>query len=173
MSVSRVIPAEWLPPGRKVWRVVLHWSAGSRTPSAFDRAHYHCLINGEGQAVKGLVGAGYYAPHVRGLNTGSYGLSIAGMRGAREGGPYGDQPITALQYERAAQAAAEVLAAYDLALTPRTCLSHEEVTHVYGITQRGRWDVSELPWAPELSKAEVWALFRRKVEWYLEKHHGR
>lgn len=188
MSVPRVIPVEWLPPGRRVWRIVLHWSAGNNKPSAYDRLHYNCLIDGEGRAVKG-VPLGLPCYHTRNLNTSSYGLSIAGMRLAREGGPYGDQPITSLQYERAAQAAAEVIAAYNLALNERTCLSHEEVTYVYGplngktppgperLRQRNRWDVSELPFERAegivRSKREVWELFRRKVAWYLNEYHGR
>jgi hypothetical protein len=184
MSVPRVIPAEWLPAGKKVQRIVLHWSAGRYTPSEYDRRHYHCLIDGDGHPVRGRFEAGESAISTRNLNTGTYAISIAAMVGAREGGPYGECPMTSLQYERAAQAAAEVVAAYNLALTPRTVLSHEEVTYVYGpladppgperLRQRGRWDVSQLPWEyPHRPKPEVWQLFRDKVAWYLKTYHGR
>jgi len=145
------------------------------------------MISGDGKAVKGVVGAGFYAPHCRNLNSSSYGLSIAGMRGASEGGPYGDQPITELKYERAAQAAADVVAAYDLAVTPRTVLCHQEVTYVYGpeatppgpesLRQRGKWDISELPWERKAGvvrpKEAIWSGFRDKVSWYLREYHGR
>jgi hypothetical protein len=183
MSVQRVIPLEWLPVGRRVDRIVLHWTAGRYSPSDYDRRHYHCLIDGEGHAVRGGFEAGQTAPSTRNLNTGTYAISIAAMFGAREGGPYGEFPMTRLQYERAAQAAAEVVAAYDLAITPGTVLSHEEVTYVYGplasppgpehLRQRGRWDVSQLPWErPHRPKREVWYSFRSKVAWYLKTYHG-
>ena len=173
---ERVIPPAWLikPKRKAIWRIILHWSAGNYNPSRFDLAHYHCMINGDGEAVKGLWNAGQTAPpwHTRWLNSGSYGLSIAAMRGAVQGGPYGGQPMKQIQWERSAQAAAELVDAFNLRLSKRTCLSHMEVNWVYGLRQR-RWDVSELPWVRHLPKEEVFAKWRRKVSWYLKTYHGR
>src|SRR5690348_5121808 len=132
MSVQRVIPVEWLPEGKKVWRVILHWTGGAYTVSGLDKQHYHAIIDKAGHSVKGDTPAGSVCAHTRNLNSGSYGLSIAAMAGAQEGGPYGSFPMLELQYERVAQAAADVVAAYDLAVTPRTVLCHQEVTFVYG-----------------------------------------
>ena len=173
---GRVIPREWLVKkrGQSQHRIILHWSAGSYKPSQFDLAHYHCMIDGQGKAVKGKWNAGQTNPpwHVRRLNSGSYGLSLACMRGAVQGGPYGDQPMREIQWERSAQAAAELIDAFNLRLSKRTCLSHMEVNWVYGLRQR-RWDVSELPWARHLPKEEVFAKWRRKVAWYLKTYYGR
>lgn len=184
---DRVIPASWLPPGRKIHRVIVHWTGGVYTVSGPDKAHYHAIIGKDGVAVKGYTPTGWICAHTRNLNSGSYGLSIAAMAGAQEGGPYGKWPMTELQWERAAQAAADVVHAYDLRLYERTVLCHQEVTYVYGpeatppgpesLRQRGKWDVSELPWERKQgiarSKEAVWAHFRAKVQWYLREYHGR
>lgn len=185
MSVSRVIPAEWLPQGRKVHRVILHWTGGAYPVSTLDKSHYHAIIGKDGVAVKGFTPTGWVCGHTRNLNSGSYGLSIAAMAGAVEGGPYGQFPMREVQYERAAQACADVVAAYNLAVNKRTVLCHQEVTYVYGplatprgpenLRQRGKWDVSELPWERSQgivrSKEEVWQAFRGKVLWYLKTYH--
>lgn len=173
--MSRVIPKEWLPAsGRgKVHRVIVHWSAGARNPSLLDRSHYHFLIDGEGDAVKGARAPGLYLPHTRAMNTGSVGLSICAMAGASEGRRPYKYPVTHLQWERAAQAAAEICHAYGLTVSPRTVLTHSEVTTVYGVVQRGKWDVDHVgrPDEPEygMSRDELRASFRRKVIWYLER----
>ncbi|HEU4754102.1 MAG TPA: N-acetylmuramoyl-L-alanine amidase [Armatimonadota bacterium] len=171
---ARVLETAWLPPGRKVFRVILHWSAGGYRPSLLDRGHYHFLIDGDGEAHPGLRGPGLYLPHTRLLNTGSVGLSLCGMLGAQEQPRVpGPAPITKLQWERGIQAAAEILAAYDLALTERTLLCHSEVERVYGITQHGKWDVDWLPFAGELSPSQIHQQLRQKCAWYLQEYHGR
>lgn len=165
---GRVIPEAWLPAGARVQRVIVHWTAGGHTASAFERLHYHFLIQADGSVVRGVRGPGLYLPHVRGLNSGSVGISMCGMRGTRER-PFaaGTAPIIPVQWERCAQAAAEVLKAYGLPMTQRTLLTHSEVTTVYGIVQRGRWDVDVLPFDLELKAAEVHSQLRRKAQWYL------
>lgn len=172
MSVARVIPVSALPklPGRKVSRVIMHWTAGGYTPNAIDRAHYHFLIDGQGEVVIGPRKPGLYLPHTRMLNTGSVGLAICAMRGARQV-PFhaGEQPLTHLQWERACQAAAEILHAYGLELSERTLLCHSEVTRVYGRRQLGKWDVDRLAFDPVLKPGAVHANMRRKAEWYLKR----
>lgn len=171
MSVDRVIPRAWLPTTTtgKVHRIIVHWTAGTYTPNVIDRAHYHYLINGLGHAVRGPRAPGLYLPHTRNLNTGSVGLSICAMGGAQQGKTHGAWPLTGLQWERAAQAAAEIVHRYGLAVTERTVLFHSEVERVYGKTQRGKWDVDCLPFDVTKSPTEIHAEFRRKVTWYLER----
>lgn len=170
MSVARVVPREWLPAGAKVLRVVMHWTAGTHTPGAIDRLHYHLMIDGIGRAVRGARPVGSYLPHTRGLNTGSVGLAICAMHRATESpwnaGPY---PITDLQWERACQAAAEVLHAYGLTVSSRTLLCHSEVWRVYGVPQREKWDIDRLPYEPLLTADAVHGLMRRKALWYRER----
>lgn len=188
MPVDRVIPEAWLTKA-KVQRVICHWTAGSYHVTPHDRACYHVILcdeqaMGRGTDVRAVRGTrppagndstqdGDYAAHCRGLNTGSFGLSVACMRDAQPRGPYGDSPLTKLLWERMAQAAAEVLVAYDLELSERTCLFHSEVERVYGKAQAGKWDVDVAPWDPSLTPAEVHAQFRRKVAHYLKTYHGR
>lgn len=174
--LRRVLRPEWLPElpeERAPARIVVHWTAGRHRPSLLERGHYHFLIDGEGKPHRGLFGVGRYGPpnHVKGLNTGSVGLALCGMRGAVER-PFspGPEPITPLQWERAAQAAAEVMLAYGLPAAPkgleRVVLMHSEVPEVYGIPQ-DRWDIDCLPWKRDLGPGSVHSDFRRRVLGYL------
>lgn len=171
---ERVLPEAWLPRPRRVHRVILHWTAGAYTPSTLDRAHYHFLIDGEGRPHRGIRGPGLYLPHTRNLNTGSVGLSICAMAGAVES-PFdaGRFPLRQVQWERAIQAAADLIARYDLALTERTFLCHSEVQDVYGVRQRGKWDIDILAFAPNLRPDEVHDQMRAKCGWYLKEYHSR
>lgn len=175
MPVERVIPARALPPltGAKLpRRIIVHWTAGSYNPTTHDLACYHWLIDGTGHAIRGKYPIGQYGPpnHTRMLNTGSVGLSMCAMGGARER-PFqaGQWPLNVLQWERCAQAAAEILHAYALPLSERTCLMHSEAWRVYRRPQLGKWDVNVVPFQRDLPPAEVHALFRRKVAWYLDR----
>lgn len=184
----RVIPVHWLPPAAKCSRVIVHWTAGTYLVTDTDRQHYHAILQdqeqlGAGKDVLPFRGVysirdnesttdGRYAAHCRGLNTCSFGLAVACMDGAVQGGPYGHHPLTGLLFERAAQAAAEVLTTYSLPVTERTCLMHSEVERVYGKQQAGKWDIDVLPWEPQMPAAEVHSLFRRKVAWYAARHSG-
>lgn len=169
--MSRVLPLEWLPAGANVARVVLHWTAGRWTPSLLDRAHYHLLLDGAGKPRRGIRPVGAKLPHTRGLNTGSVGLALCGMAGARQS-PFdpGPWPIHERQWRLAARAAAEILQRYRLYDDPqdpppaRLVLSHCEVGAVYGVEQRGKWDVSVLPWERDLAEPLVHRAFRLEVQ---------
>ena len=178
-----ILKPEWLPAGVPVERVVLHWTAGGNKPNALDLAHYHFVVPtwldgqvGEWRAeVRRAVPLTRYVwpAHVRGLNRGSVGISMCGMRGSVYYGHgkvnWGNAPIQRVQFERAAEAAAQVLKRYGLPVTERTCLVHSEVTSVYGIVQRGRWDVDALPWQKGELPPDVHARWRRAVQWYMDK----
>jgi hypothetical protein len=140
--------------------------------SDLERQHYHAIIDGDGHAVQGFHGAGVTAGHTRGLNTASYGLAVACMAGAVESGPGktdGRYPLRKVQLERLCQAAAEVCHAYGLEVTERTVLCHSEVTHVYGILQRGKWDIDRYPEEPAWSAAQLHEVLRGKTRWSLER----
>lgn len=135
-------------------RITLHWSAGTHSVSPLDRRHYHFIIDGAGAVHNGNYRpeanerprAGQYAAHTLNCNTGSIGVSLAGMVGAVER-PFnpGRQPITDAQVDALVTLCADLCRRYGIAVTRQTVLSHAEVQPTLGISQRGKWDISWLP----------------------------
>ena len=135
-------------------RIILHWTAGGYLPSAEDRAHYHLLIDSAGRAHAGLhpISAnakpirGAYAAHTLNCNTGSIGIAVCAMAGARER-PFGKgrAPITPAQVEALVTEAARLCRGYGIPVTRQTVLSHAEVQPTLGIRQRGKRDYDWLP----------------------------
>ncbi|WP_156382365.1 MULTISPECIES: N-acetylmuramoyl-L-alanine amidase [unclassified Aureimonas] len=150
------IPASWMPRAR-MSRIIVHWTAGGYAVSALDREHYHVIIGGDGQAVRGdqPISAnadpirGAYAAHTLNCNSGSIGISVACMAGAVEE-PFlaGHAPMKAVQWGALVEAVADLCQAYAIVVTPRTVLSHAEVQGTLGIRQRGKWDISRLAFDP-------------------------
>ena len=91
---------------------------------------------------------GRYAAHTRRCNTGSIGIALCGMHGARER-PFdaGKHPIHSRQIDALAGLAADLCEGYGIPVTPRTVLTHAEVQPTLGIGQRGKWDITWLPGA--------------------------
>lgn len=145
-----VVPASWMPDAR-LERIVCHWSAGAHKASGLDKTHYHLIIEGDGNLVKGMwpisangIGkAGKRANHTLNLNTGSIGVSLACMAGATER-PWnpGKFPMTAVQWATLARVCADLCRRYNIPVTERTVLSHAEVEPTLKIKQRGKWDFS-------------------------------
>jgi hypothetical protein len=84
------LPLEWLQPV-KMSRIIAHWSAGAYRASDLDKDHYHFIVEGSGNVVRGdhtiadnvSTADDDYAAHTRGCNTGPSGVSLACMAGAR------------------------------------------------------------------------------------------
>jgi hypothetical protein len=140
-----MIPVDWMPRG-DVRRTVLHWTAGTHKPSALERLHYHFLIDGSGTVWQGARDPGKYLPHTRGLNTGSIGIALCGMAGAFEL-PFipGRYPLLPVQFSRATELVRQLVQRYDLVYTERSVLVHADVGRVYGIPQKGKWDITCWP----------------------------
>ncbi len=182
--VERILPPAWLVPAR-VERVILHWTAGTYRASELDRQHYHFILEdavalGDGGDIRVVRGrytpadnertpAGMYAAHCRGANSRSVGIAVACMLGALQGEGHGDHPLTERLWERLAQTTAEVCRRYRVPVGPRTVLQHGEVERQLGLRQAGKWDITELSFARELTPEAVCDQFRRKVCWYLER----
>lgn len=149
-----MVPAEWMP-WAKMQRIVVHWTGGGNTASGLDREHYHILIEGNGWLQRGKLSIadnesaadGKYAAHTLGCNTGSIGVSLCGMAGARKS-PFdrGDHPITRAQWDILPPVLADLCRRYAINPAPTTLLSHAEVQGTLGIRQRGKWDITRLPW---------------------------
>jgi N-acetyl-anhydromuramyl-L-alanine amidase AmpD len=161
---TRVVPAGWMPAA-KIARVIVHWTAGTYTPTKLDLSHYHVLIDGKAQLVRGTpsiaanglpkASAGY-AAHTLNCNTGSIGISLCAMAGAVEA-PFdpGKYPITAEQWGALVKACADLCERYQIPVSPKTLLSHAEVQTNLGIVQRGKWDIARLPFDPTIKGAKA------------------
>lgn len=134
-------------------RIIWHWSAGGHKANATDKKHYHIIIEGDGKIVRGDHAisdnesiATPYAAHTRNLNTGSIGVALAGMRGAKER-PFsaGPSPLTEAQIEVLVDQTASLCRQYNIPVTRQTVLSHAEVEPTLGVKQRNKWDITYLP----------------------------
>lgn len=153
---------EWLSPV-KMSRIIVHWTAGQNRASDVDKEHYHFIVEGAGTVVRGdnsiadnvNTSDGKYAAHTRGTNTGSIGVSMAGMLGAIES-PFnpGKFPITESQWATAMDVIAELASFYKIPITDKTILTHAEVQTNLGIQQAGKWDFTRLVFAPALVGAK-------------------
>lgn len=142
-------------------RIIWHWTAGAGKASATDKRHYHFIVESDGTVVAGnhppeanarIVNpndGSTYAAHTRGLNTGSIGIAVAAMRGAKER-PFdpGSSPITPAQVKALVKLSAEICHKYKIPVARDTTLSHAEVQPTLGVAQRGKWDISWLPSLP-------------------------
>ena len=148
------LPLDWLVPAHPK-RLILHWTAGAYRPSNADIEHYHFLITSDGTLVEGehtvaandsTVDADGYAAHTYRCNTGSIGLSVCCMKDAVES-PFhpGTHPMTKPQWEQMTATTAQLIDHYGITLSPQTVLTHAEVQHNLGISQRGKWDISVYP----------------------------
>jgi len=149
--------APYKPPvaqGKGLSRIIWHWTAGTNAVSALDREHYHFILAGDGTVTAGRftpednlsASDGKYAAHTLGANTGSIGVALAGMHGAKEA-PFsaGGFPITEAQVAALVGLTADLCRRYSIPVTPQTVLSHAEVQPTLGIAQRGKWDIAWLP----------------------------
>jgi hypothetical protein len=159
MTAPGLVPAGWMPAA-KIARVIVHWSAGTYAPTTFDRAHYHILVDGEGKLIRGTPSIALnalpkaqsgYAAHTRNCNSGSIGISLCAMGGAKDV-PFdpGKYPVKAEQWATLVAAVADLCATYGIPVTLTTVLSHAEVQGTLGIKQAGKWDIARLPFAPDL-----------------------
>lgn len=151
--VAVAVPPEWMP-WAQMQRVIWHWTAGTNKANAVDKRHYHIIIEGDGGLVRGdhaitaneAPAKANRANHTLNCNTGSIGISLAGMKDAHESpfnpGPY---PITEAQWLTLSKALADLCRRYGIPVTRSTVLSHAEVQGTLGIPQRNKWDITRLP----------------------------
>lgn len=156
-------------------RIILHWTAGGHNASSFDREHYHYLVTGqdEPQVVPGVEVAANmrqlgnssigYAAHTRGMNSFSVGVSACGMLGAIQGKTFGDFPIKEGQVKEMCRFVAACCQVWGLPVTQDTVFTHEEAQRLHGVPQRAKWDISVLPWMPDLTPEQVGQWLRAQV----------
>jgi len=143
-----------------VRRLILHWTAGTHLTTSSDLDHYHVLVEGDGRVRQGRrnpesnrsTADGDYAAHTRALNTGSIGVAVCAMFGAREA-PFraGDHAITDAQVDSLVRVCADLCETYGIPVTRQTVLTHAEVERTLGVRQRGKWDIT---WLPKMSEPD-------------------
>ena len=166
-----VVPTDWMPQA-SIHGIVVHWTGGHYEPNGLDRQHYHILVKGDGALVRGTspISANDArfpdrrprANHTLNLNTGYIGVALCCMARAVEK-PFspGPAPLTKEQWAALPHVLGQLCLHYRIAVTPRTVLSHAEVQGTLGVTQRQKWDISILPFAPSIDTAtEVGDRFR-------------
>lgn len=166
VKATHLVPAEWMPAA-EMKRIHLHWTGGSYTASSLDKEHYHFLIDGDLRLIRGkhpvtanlVIGSkssDLYAAHTKGANTGAIGISICSMAEAEDRpGRFGKYPLTEAQWQRAAEAIAELCKRYGIPVTDKTVLTHAEVQPNLGIKQNGKWDIARLPFNQSLVGAKA------------------
>lgn len=153
-SAPPVVPSDWMPAAG-IDRIIVHWTAGTSKASADDRAHYHILIEDDGKLVRGVPSIALndrtgakngYAAHTKSTNSGSIGVSLCGMRQAKEA-PFspGPSPLTRAQWDALPGVIAILCRRYGIKIGPKTVLTHAEVQATLGKQQDGKWDISRLP----------------------------
>lgn len=152
-------------------RTITHWTGGGGRASNVDKKHYHFITEFDGTVVEGheepedniVTADDDYAAHTLNLNTGSIGCAMAGMHGAVEVPlSYGSAPLTREQFEAHCKHLAEIHQAYGIPVTMETCLTHAEVEPTLGVKQRGKWDITVLPFEPSIRGAIPVGNYMRK-----------
>lgn len=146
-----------LPSGAFFERLIAHWTGGPHTVTSLDREHYHFITAGNGSIVPGVSvipnafkpARRGYAAHTLGTNSRSLGVSVAAMLGAVEGRTHGSHPITALQWANFIRLIAQLCRTYNIPITDMTVLTHAEVQTNLNRPQKGKWDISVLPFDPK------------------------
>lgn len=162
----------------QIVRSITHWTAGTGKAGPKDKKHYHKITEYDGTVVLGneaiedniVTADGDYAAHTLNMNGGSGGFAMAGMHDAKEN-PFnpGKYPINEVQFEAHCKMLAGFHAEYGiLPILPENCLTHAEVEGTLGVKQRGKWDLTRLPFKPELVGAKaVGDYMRERVRFYL------
>lgn len=161
---------------RIIDRTITHWTGGGGKANDLDKKHYHTLTEHDGNIVAGnetledniVTSDGDYAAHTLRLNTRSGGFAMAGMLGAVEN-PFdaGSSPINEKQFEAHCAHLAKVHTEQALPVNGRTCLTHAEVEPTLGVKQDGKWDLTRLPFKPEIRGAiPVGDYMRERVRAY-------
>lgn len=159
-------------------RVIAHWAVTRYKCEEISKQHYHFIYEGDGKVVPGHytpeaninIADGIYAQHTKGCNKGSIGVSCAAMFGAVSVENYGKYPITKIQFESMCAGIANLCINYGIPVTPKTVLSHAEVQETLGIQQRGKWDISVLPFANLKGSKKCGDFMRLTVKRFMERH---
>ena len=152
-------------------KITIHWTAGMYKPNDCEKSHYHFLIDGDGNVVKGKYKPednincqdGKYAPHTGGGNTGNIGVAICGMWN-------NDVVITRKQVEACCKLVAELSDKYGIPISSKNIFTHAEFGNRYpNSTSRGKRDIDRLDCVCVYGVEPVGRWLRNKISWYRSK----
>lgn len=158
-------------------RIVLHWTAGAGSPSAFDRQFYHYLIDAKGNVIKGVFSPeanldctdGVYAAHTGDANTGSIGIALCAMANFDYATRKTAFPITKIQLEKLFSFTAKLCKKYGIKVNKDTVFTHYEFGMLHPeSTSKGKIDIIYLQPYPNVHKYQIGNFIRAKVNWYIE-----
>lgn len=158
----------------KLFRIIIHWTAGTNQPNNTDFEHYHYLINGDGVLFNGKYvpednincNDGKYAQHTGHGNTGSIGISVCGMKDFSEKTLKTKYPLTQVQCEKLFFECARLAKKYSIEL--KDIMTHYEFNQRNGI-KTGKIDIIYLPPYPQIRKENVGDFIRNKILWYYKR----
>ena len=156
-------------------RIIIHWTAGLYKPSEYEKAHYHFLVDGDGNVHAGkykpedneVCRTCGYAAHTGGGNTGSIGVALCAMAEFKSSANCGKYPILKKQFESCMELCAKLAKKYKIQISPDTVMTHYE----FGkrnpkTTSAGKIDIVFLPPYPWVNYNEISSFIRTKVKWY-------
>lgn len=156
-------------------RITLHWTGGGPQPNATDLRRYHALVGQDLSVTAGVPIAWNmrsiprgtpmteYAAHAGGANSWNIGVALCGMMEAKEGGSHGPHPITEQQMRITCGLVAQMARILGMPVDVDTVIHHWELYHIGGIGDPGKWDITVLPWLPDLREIEVGPWIRDQV----------
>jgi len=158
----------------KLYRICLHWTAGTYKISPLELTRYHFIFDEAGSEFKGSrppesnlhasVEAGTYQQHCGGGNTGCIGIAAAGMYGYGSPKNIGAFPLTEKQINAMCKKCVYLMEKYNINLNPVTVFTHYE----FGLKNSdspsaGKIDINFLPYKPELKPADVGNYLRKII----------
>ena len=158
-------------------RIIIYWTAGTGSPTLYEKEHYHFLVDSNGVVHNGKYKpeanlnckTGMYAKHCGGGNTGAIGVSLCGMMGFKNKNSQGNYPITKIQFEAAMKFCAKLAKKYNIAVIPENVMTHYEFGQNHPKTSSfGKIDITFIPPYPWISKNDAGSFIRTKIKWYME-----
>lgn len=171
----RVPPVLDLPGAPR--RVIMHWTGCGVTASAYERQHYHYLVQQDGLIVVGVpvgnnmrkVGSEFpYAAHTKHFNSFSVGIAFCGMAGVKSRGDWnrgerGSAPLTESQLEAGCAFIGFCCREWGLAVSIDTVFTHAEAERLHGVDQDGKWDIDVLAFLPGKGAGEIGQWLRDRI----------
>ncbi len=159
-------------------KICNHWTAGTHNHCIKDLESYHYLIDKNGKIYKGKYkpednincNDGKYAAHCGGGNTGCIGLSVCGMADFDLSKKQTKYPLTQKQIEALCSLNAYLSVKYNIDISKNSIFTHYEFDKKQPKSkQKGKIDITYLPFMPNLNKDSIGNYIRNKTSWYKSK----